>query len=210
MTTVGEILRNKRLEKKLNLTDVEKAIKVRSKFLQAIEENNFSALPPPTFTRGFIKNYAVFLGLPVEQTLAFYRRQVNLDKEKILPGLPQKIRENFALTPQLLTVIGVGIMLLLFFIYLFWQYQQYSNAPKLEVTSPADYLIVKSSSLEVAGETDSEATLRINDQLVTVNENGEFDLKIDLAPGLNTFTFVVSNKFNKETKIVRHVRLESP
>ncbi len=210
MTTVGEMLKNKRLEKKLALSDVEKAIKVRSKFLEAIERNDFSSLPPPTFTRGFVKNYAIFLGLPAEQILAFYRRQENIEKEKIVPQIPQKIRQKFAITPQLVTYIGIGAMLLLFFAYLAFQYFQYSGTPRLEVVSPPDYLIMKTSPVEVRGKTDTEAVLKINDELVAVNDNGYFELKIDLAPGLNTFTFVASNKFNKESKVVRHVRLESP
>ncbi|OGG07330.1 hypothetical protein A2872_03885 [Candidatus Gottesmanbacteria bacterium RIFCSPHIGHO2_01_FULL_42_12] len=210
MTTVGDILKDKRLEKKLSLTDVEKAIRVRAKFLEAIESNDFSFLPPPTFTRGFIKNYAIFLGLPAEQILAFYRREVNSEKDKILPVPPQKIRQKFALTPQLVTYVGVGIMLFLFFAYLSWQYFQYSGSPRLRVDSPQDYLIMKTSPVEVRGETDPEAVLKVNDEIVSVGDSGQFELKIDLNAGLNTFTFVASNKFKKESRVVRHVRLETP
>lgn len=210
MTTVGEILKNKRLEKKLNLIDVEKATKVRSKFLEAIEKNDFGSLPPATFTRGFIKNYATFLGLPPEEILAFYRRQVNLDKEKILPGEPQKISQKLTVTPALITTVGIVLLLLVFFGYLFRQYIMYAGTPSLQVNSPADYVIMKSTPVEVSGRTDPDTVLTINDQDVVVNEKGEFLVKIDLAPGLNTFNIVSVNKFQKETKIVRHVRLENP
>ncbi|MEK7127586.1 MAG: helix-turn-helix domain-containing protein [Patescibacteria group bacterium] len=210
MTTVGEILKNKRLEKKLALIDVEKAIKVRSKFLLAIENNEFNLLPPTTFTRGFIKNYAGFLGLPPDEILAFYRRQVNLDKEKILPGEPQKIARKFTLTPTVITAAGIAFMLLLFFGYLFRQYFLYAGTPSLTVISPADYVIMKTTPVEVTGKTDPDTILTINSQEVVVNDKGEFSIKIDLVPGLNTFTIVSVNKFKKETRIVRNVRLESP
>ncbi|MDO8515425.1 MAG: helix-turn-helix domain-containing protein [bacterium] len=210
MTTVGEILKNKRLEKKLNLIDVEKTIKVRSKFLIAIENNDFSNLPPATFTRGFIKNYAVYLGLNSEEILAFYRRQENMSKEKILPQSPTKFSQKFKITPPVITAVGVGLLLLFFFGYLFRQYFLYTGTPSLTVTSPADYVIVKTPSVEVTGKTDTDTVLTINDQEVMVKETGEFSVKIDLAPGLNTFNILSVNKFKKETKIVRHVRLESP
>jgi hypothetical protein len=133
-----------------------------------------------------------------------------LQKEKILPAIAPNFRQNFTVTPQLMTIVSVAAMIFLFFGYLFFQYQAYSGAPKIEVVSPADYLIMKSSPVAVSGRTDPQSILKINDQMVPVSVAGEFDLKIDLSPGLNVFTFVVSNKFNKETKVVRHVRLESP
>ncbi|MDO8515374.1 MAG: hypothetical protein Q7S14_02650, partial [bacterium] len=109
-----------------------------------------------------------------------------------------------------ITAVGVGLLLLFFFGYLFRQYFLYAGTPSLTVTSPADYVIVKTPSVEVTGKTDTDTVLTINNQEVAVDETGEFSVKIDLAPGLNTFNILSVNKFKKETKIVRHVRLESP
>jgi cytoskeletal protein RodZ len=60
MKTVGQILQNRRIEKKLSIEDVEKLTKIRRKFVQAIESDSFTSIPSQTYTKGFIKNYAQF------------------------------------------------------------------------------------------------------------------------------------------------------
>ncbi|KKQ08609.1 MAG: Transcriptional regulator, XRE family [Candidatus Daviesbacteria bacterium GW2011_GWB1_36_5] len=63
MRTVGQILKETREAKFYTLEEVEKATKIRVELLEALEEDNFSKLPPETFIQGFIKNYGKFLGL---------------------------------------------------------------------------------------------------------------------------------------------------
>lgn len=60
---VGEELRNKRIEKGLSLEEVETATKIRVKYLEAIENENFDLIPGRVYVKGFIKNYAKFLGV---------------------------------------------------------------------------------------------------------------------------------------------------
>lgn len=45
MTTVGQILKKQRENKGLTLFDVEKQIKIREKYLKAVEEDNWSFFP---------------------------------------------------------------------------------------------------------------------------------------------------------------------
>jgi len=61
--TVGTILRLKREEKGLTLEQVFQAIKIRSNYLQAIENDDFDQLPSRAQARGFIRLYANFLDL---------------------------------------------------------------------------------------------------------------------------------------------------
>ena len=208
MTTVGQILSQARNRKKLTLEQVEKATRIRLKFLVALEKDELTKLPPGTFTKGFIKNYAAFLGLPVDDTLAFYRRQVN---EKVSP-LP--VRNPAPPTPKSpllslsLTSIGVFIMVVLFFIYLVYSYFRYAGAPALNLNSPSKNAVVSEEQIEVSGKTDPDATLTINNQPVSLNENGSFSTKVTLTPGLNTITVVSSNKFHRQTTLTRNLRLE--
>ncbi len=207
MITVGELLHNARLEKKLELSVVEKATKIREKFLVALENNDFDKLPPGTFTKGFIKNYAAFLGLPAEEILAFYRRQVNEEKVPVLPLEGPKIG-RFALTPQFFTTSAVGILVVLFFAYLVFSYFQFAGSPALVINSPRNNSVVSEEQIEVVGKTDPEATLSVNGQTVAVSENGTFDVKIPLQPGLNILTITATNKFKRQTTMVRSLRLE--
>ncbi len=63
MTTIGETLRRERLQQGLDLQQVSETTKIGTRMLQAMEQNDFSKLPGGVFTRSFIRQYAVALGL---------------------------------------------------------------------------------------------------------------------------------------------------
>jgi len=204
MTTVGQILTQTRNHKKLTLEQVEKATKIRLKFLVALEKDEFNKLPPGTFAKGFIKNYANYLGLSSEEILAFYRRQVNEEKAPAMPSKPVP-KPGFSVSP---INIGIAILIILFFVYLTFAYFRFAGAPALTVSYPPVNAIVTTEQIEITGKTDPDAIISINDQIVSVNENGTFTTKLTLAPGLNTITIVASNKFSRQTTVTRNLRLE--
>ena len=208
MITVGEILATGREKKKLTLEQVEKSTRIRSKFLVALEKNQFEKLPPGTFTKGLIKNYASFLGLAPEETLAFYRRQVN--EEKPVVNMPNEQKSNSRRLPFSLSFASIttGVLVLLFFVYLGFSYLKFAGAPNLNLTSPSKNAVVQTDQIDVTGKTDPNVTVTINNQEIAVNENGSFQTKITLQPGLNTITVVAVNKFNRQSTIVRNLRLE--
>lgn len=61
--TLGTTLREARAHKGVTLAEAQQATKVRQAFLAALEEDDYSTLPPTVYVRGFIKNYATYLGL---------------------------------------------------------------------------------------------------------------------------------------------------
>ncbi len=79
MATVGDLLRETREAKGLSLDQVENATHIRQRLLQALEENDFSALPAPVFVKGFLRNYAQLLGLNPDDVLQMYKSQVGDD-----------------------------------------------------------------------------------------------------------------------------------
>lgn len=74
----GQLLKNKREEKKLTLEQAAQEINIRIQFLQAIEEDRMGAISSQAQLRGFIRLYASYLGInplelfeptsPVEET----------------------------------------------------------------------------------------------------------------------------------------------
>jgi transcriptional regulator with XRE-family HTH domain len=73
-TGIGETLREARNRRKLDLVEVEAAIKIRVRYLQAIENEEWDVLPGGAYTRGFIRTYAGYLGLDGERLADDYRR----------------------------------------------------------------------------------------------------------------------------------------
>lgn len=72
---LGDQLRRSRESKSLSLEDLEKATGIRKRYLQAMEEGRFNALPGEIQARGFLKSYANIVGLNADEMLARYERQ---------------------------------------------------------------------------------------------------------------------------------------
>jgi cytoskeleton protein RodZ len=76
MPTLGEELRRVREEKGMNLREVSDATHIGSRFLQAIESDNYSILPGGIFNRGFVRSYARYVGMDEEQAMVLYNQQL--------------------------------------------------------------------------------------------------------------------------------------
>ncbi len=63
MDELGHILREAREMKGLTLGDVQEEIRINSRYLQALEDGEYTALPTAVHARGFLRNYARFLDL---------------------------------------------------------------------------------------------------------------------------------------------------
>jgi cytoskeletal protein RodZ len=64
---LGETLRSKRKEMNLSLKEVENATSIRSSYLEAIEDGCITNLIAGIYAQGFLKQYASFLGMEVDQ-----------------------------------------------------------------------------------------------------------------------------------------------
>jgi cytoskeleton protein RodZ len=67
--TIGQRLKAAREEQRLTLEKVFEATRIRVQYLQALEEDDHSILPSAVQARGYLRNYAEFLGLDAEQML---------------------------------------------------------------------------------------------------------------------------------------------
>jgi len=67
--TIGQKLKAEREARKLTLEKVFEVTRIRVPYLQALEEDNLSRVPSPVQARGYLRNYAEYLGLNFEQLL---------------------------------------------------------------------------------------------------------------------------------------------
>lgn len=63
MFELGNSLREARLRRRLDLSDVEHDTKIRSKYLGALEDEDFAVLPGAVYARGYLRAYSRYLGL---------------------------------------------------------------------------------------------------------------------------------------------------
>ncbi|HEY1408346.1 MAG TPA: RodZ domain-containing protein [Promineifilum sp.] len=101
MDEIGHILREARENKGLTLNDVQANTKINARFLTALESGQYDALPTPVHVRGFLRNYARFLGLDPQPLLDRYHavqdqelHLVSPSKEEISPENPLIERQD--------------------------------------------------------------------------------------------------------------------
>lgn len=103
MGSLGETLRQARLDRGSSLSDAEEETHIRRKYLEALEGEDYGGLPAVVYTRGFIRTYARYLGLDPESTLDLFG--------------PARLREERTLlraaTPQLTASRPISIRIFL-------------------------------------------------------------------------------------------------
>jgi hypothetical protein len=73
---IGNVFHEARNRRKVDLSEVEAATRIRVRYLRAIENEEWDVLPGGVYTRGFIRTYAAFLGLDGERLADDYRQSV--------------------------------------------------------------------------------------------------------------------------------------
>src|SRR3954454_7068449 len=89
MPEIGETLREARMRRRIDMTEVETATKIRGKYLRALENEEWDLLPGPTFVKSFLRTYAEALGLDARLLLEEYKlRHERLSEHELLPIAP--------------------------------------------------------------------------------------------------------------------------
>ncbi len=156
--TLGEYLRETRITQGKELVAVAGETKISSKSLQAIEENNFAALPADVFARGFYALYAKSLLLDPKEVLQMYtqerpRPQKSITAAMVRTGKLAHEVETMAERPSFMPFSLFSLLLLLMLVlggalcwYLSW--------------NPATYLSQKLRSLEEPQRIEQVSTYR--------------------------------------------------
>jgi cytoskeleton protein RodZ len=71
--TLGETLRQARLSKGVSMAEAARDTRIRSAYLEALEAEDLASLPPPVYTRGFVRAYAEYLGLNPQAMVDLYQ-----------------------------------------------------------------------------------------------------------------------------------------
>ncbi|MBW7960296.1 helix-turn-helix domain-containing protein [Patescibacteria group bacterium] len=197
MTTVGEIIKKRRLEKGFTLLDVEKRIRIREKYLRAIEDNNWNFFSSKIYIIGILKNYSKLLAIDENKILAFFRRDYER-KEDI--RFKEKVSRKY-LAPETKQVLrgGLVIIVLFFFFYFCYQLFLFLTPPKLTILSPKDRVFNREDKVEIVGKTDKEASIVIIGQRVYQDNNGIFKYEFPIKEGNNVLKIELTGANGKKS-----------
>jgi cytoskeletal protein RodZ len=82
MKDIGNFLKERREVRGISLIEVEKDLKIRKKYLQALEEGNLDVIPGKTYLIGYLRNYSKYLGIDEENINQIIQTYNNLEKKK--------------------------------------------------------------------------------------------------------------------------------
>src|SRR3954463_5475850 len=116
MLDIGAQLRETRMRRRIDISEVEAATKIRAKYLRALESEEWELLPGPTFVKTFLRTYAEYLDLDarllVEEYKQRYERPAGMD---ITPLNLRQQRRARRVAPRVgpVIVVCLGIVVLL-------------------------------------------------------------------------------------------------
>jgi cytoskeletal protein RodZ len=192
---LGEVLREAREAKGVDLTRVERDTKIRERYLAALESGEYRELPGSVYTKGFLRNYGAYLGLDPDYLIDLYRIETTSAVERLrvpVPPRPLATRKarSFVITPGAIVAailtIGVGA----FIAYLAFEIINFARTPELRITAPPgnvnDYT---GDEITIRGVTAPNATVRVDNlrenPTVTADDSGRFEVVVSLVPGSN-------------------------
>jgi hypothetical protein len=91
---IGSSLREARTRRGLSPADVHRAIRIRERYLTALEEERWEMLPGDAYSKGFLRTYADFLGLHGQLYVDEYNERIAQHEEE--PLLPEPVHPRGA------------------------------------------------------------------------------------------------------------------
>jgi cytoskeleton protein RodZ len=112
---IGSSLRSAREQRKLDLADVARTTHIRERYLQALEDERFDALPGEAYVKGFLRTYADQLGLDGQQFVEEYNTRFPApETPETAPLLRVRPRRRLRLLDARLVAIPVAVAIGLF------------------------------------------------------------------------------------------------
>ena len=96
MFEIGSALREARERRGLSYSQVEEGTKIRARYLRALEDEDFGVLPGATYSKGFLRAYADYLGLDghlfIDEFNSRYHDPRREDDKPIYPPSQRRVR----------------------------------------------------------------------------------------------------------------------
>lgn len=207
--SVGEILAERRKQKKISLEAAAAATKISAKYLAALEKGDCQSLPDGVYARNFLREYCYFLGLDCRQLLKNFTEETNLinikEKEEPVFSHQRPKRQYFLCLPKIMRNIILLIAIVAAFVYLGLRVKQIIAPPQLVIDFPAENYTTAENKIIFSGRTEPEARLFINGREVLSEQTGEFKVEISLKEGINVISVKAQKQYSQETEVVRQV-----
>jgi cytoskeletal protein RodZ len=192
---LGEILVMARQSKGIELERAARDTKIRSHYLAALEAGDFRELPGTVYTKGFLRNYAQYLGLDPDVVINHYNRELGgrgVERVSIVARTLRAPRGGLTITPGLLVGLVLTVAILAFGGYIAVQFMRFAQPPEVAVTIPATVeSTIDAERTTFAGMANPGATVTITGPdgpvTATADASGKWTAEVPLRKGRNEF-----------------------
>ncbi len=213
-----------RERKGVDLFRAERETKIRSRYLAALERGDYRELPGAVYTKGFLRNYAVYLGLDPEDVLRQWRRergdQTPTEAVVIAPRTIVDTPRPLTFSPSVIVAALMTFGVVLFGIYLTVQLLRFAKPPTLEVSNPVTAVVEvneTATTFQLRGTSSPGATVTVSSpgqdqpRRVTALSDGSWSVAVDLRRGANQFDIdAVDPETGKPTETPQRVIIKVP
>jgi hypothetical protein len=184
-TSVGELLQQERLRRRLSLDAVAHDLRIPPRQLKALEEGDLSVFSAEVYARGAYMHYASYLGIADTRTYQALLRLLSGVRERVAltVPLPASWWER-VLTPSRVFLLGLGMVTMVIAAYIGWHVQAFVRQPGLELLEP-EQGVIAASEVKVRGTAEEGSVVTVNGEPILLNEQGVFELVLPLKPGVN-------------------------
>jgi cytoskeletal protein RodZ len=209
---LGEVLRGAREAKGADLPRVERETKIRAKYLSALERGEYRELPGPVYTKGFLRNYGLYLSLDPEYLVDLYRLETTGGvADRAGSGAEPRRRRRrrtrtFVVTPGAVVAAILTIVVGAFIAWLTYEFVNFAGIPELRITQPpGDVAALHETQIEISGVTAPDARISVDglgeNREVMANHQGDFSFVAALRPGSNVVELTATDpKTNRESE----------
>jgi cytoskeletal protein RodZ len=197
--TLPERLYAARERKGVDLYRAERDTKIRARYLGALERGDYNDLPGAVYTKGFLRNYALYLGLDPDEILAQWRRERSEPREaQAVITVPRPLaapRQGLTFSPFVVVLALMTVGVILFGAYVGVQLLRFAKPPTLTVTDPPSAVVDvndSTTSYVLRGTTLAGATVTVttpghDPYTVSADSTGNWSAEVDLRRGRNQF-----------------------
>ena len=118
----GDWLRRQRELRQVSLREIADTTKISIRYLEALEEDRFDVLPAPVFAKGFLREYARYVGLDPDEVVNTYltAQSETQPEEEAEPWTAGNKKTSLEWTTGLLLALAVAVVLALVALVAFW------------------------------------------------------------------------------------------
>lgn len=128
MGNFGQALRDAREDLGVSLADAERETRINRRYLEALETEDDSAMPPAVYTRGFIRTYSLYLGLNPDAMLDAYGPQQAIEDDVRIRPIPAEINAPRSISFRPAVILAGLIVASLLALYLWGQYTSFRES----------------------------------------------------------------------------------